>query len=357
MIESKREYEASKDPQLLKDVSRFDNLQMAKKIQLNSAYGALGNKYFRYFDIRIAEGITLSGQLSIRWAEKYMNIAMNKIMNTTAIDYVIYMDTDSLYVNMAPLVKNVKPADPVAFLDKACEQKFEKVLKDAYAILFDQHNAFKNTMAMKREAIADAGIWTAKKRYILNVHNSEGVQYAEPKLKIMGIEAVKSSTPAVVRGKFKEAYRIMLSGNEKDLQKFVADFYEVFKGLEPEEVSFPRGVSEIDKWRDGSTLFKKGVPIHVRGAIVYNHHVRELKLRDDEIKNGNKVKFCYLKMPNTLGTNVISFPQFLPKEFDIHKYIDYDTQFDKTFKDPLKLVSDAINWQLEHRNTLESFFG
>jgi DNA polymerase elongation subunit (family B) len=282
---------------------------------------------------------------------------MNKIMNTTAIDYVIYMDTDSLYVNMAPLVKNVKPADPVAFLDKACEQKFEKVLEDAYAILFEQHNAFKNTMAMKREAIADAGIWTAKKRYILNVHNSEGVQYAEPKLKIMGIEAVKSSTPAVVRGKFKEAYRIMLSGNEKDLQKFVADFYEVFKGLEPEEVSFPRGVSEIDKWRDGSTLFKKGVPIHVRGAIVYNHHVRELKLRDDEIKNGNKVKFCYLKMPNTLGTNVISFPQFLPKEFDIHKYIDYDTQFDKTFKDPLKLVSDAINWELEHRNTLESFFG
>ncbi len=357
MLGVKQKYEETHAEDLKREMNQLDNTQQAIKILLNSLYGALGNKYFRYFDIRIAEGITLSGQLSIRWAEKYMNIAMNKIMNTTAIDYVLYMDTDSLYVNMAPLVKHVKPADPVAFLDKACEQKFEKVLEDAYAILFEQQNAFKNTMAMKREAIADAGIWTAKKRYILNVHNSEGVQYAEPKLKIMGIEAVKSSTPAVVRGKFKEAYRLMLSGSEKDLQKFVADFYEVFKGLAPEDVSFPRGVSEIDKWEDKSTLFKKGVPIHVRGAIVYNHHVRELKLRDDEIKNGNKVKFCYLKMPNTLGTNVISFPQFLPKEFGIHQYIDYDTQFDKTFKDPLKLVSDAISWELEHRNTLESFFG
>jgi hypothetical protein len=173
----------------------------------------------------------------------------------------------------------------------------------------------------------------------------------------MGIEAVKSSTPAVVRGKFKEAYRIMLSGDEKQLQKFVSDFYEVFKGLAPEDVSFPRGVSEIDKWEDRSTLFKKGVPIHVRGAIIYNYHVRQLKLRDDEIKNGNKVKFCYLKVPNALGSNVIAFPQFLPKELDAHRYIDYDMQFDKTFKDPLKLVSDAINWQLEHVNTLESFFG
>jgi hypothetical protein len=172
----------------------------------------------------------------------------------------------------------------------------------------------------------------------------------------MGIEAVKSSTPQVVRTKFKQAYKIMLEGNQRDLQKFVADFYEVFKSLAPEDVSFPRGVTDIDKWEDKSTVFKKGTPIHVRGSIMYNKKVRELKLREDEIKNGNKVKFCYLRLPNTLGSNIISFPQFLPKEFELHKYIDYDMQFDKTFKDPLKLVSDAINWQLEHVNTLESFF-
>lgn len=356
MLGVKQEYEKTHSPELKREMNMLDNTQQAIKILMNSLYGALGNKYFRYFDIRIAEGITLSGQLSIRWAEKYMNTAMNKIMNTTAVDYVLYMDTDSLYVSMAPLVKHVKAAGPVSFLDKACEQKFEKVLEDAYQILFNQQNAFKNTMVMKREAIADAGIWTAKKRYILNVHNSEGVQYAEPKLKIMGIEAVKSSTPQVVRTKFKEAYKIMLEGTQKDLQKFVADFYEVFKSLAPEDVSFPRGVTDIDKWEDRSTVFKKGTPIHVRGSIMYNKKVRELKLREDEIKNGNKVKFCYLKLPNTLGSNIISFPQFLPKEFELHKYIDYDMQFDKTFKEPLKLVSDAINWQLEHVNTLESFF-
>lgn len=357
MIAVKQKYEASHDESLKKEMNQLDNSQQAIKILMNSLYGALGNKYFRYFDIRIAEGITLSGQLSIRWAEKYMNSAMNKIMNTTAIDYVIYMDTDSLYVKFDPMIKQVKPKDPVAFLDKACDQRFEKVLEDAYSIMFDQQNAFKNTMAMKREAIADAGIWTAKKRYILNVHNSEGVQYAEPKLKIMGIEAVKSSTPQVVRTKFKQAYRIMLAGNEKDLQKFVADFYEEFKNLEPEQVSFPRGVSEIDKWMDRNTLFKKGCPIHVRGAILYNHYMKELKIRGEELKNGNKVKFCYLKMPNHLGQNIISFPNYLPKELKLHDHIDYNQQFDKTFKEPLKLVSDAINWQLEHVNTLESFFG
>jgi DNA polymerase elongation subunit (family B) len=357
MISVKQKYEATHDESLKREMNQLDNSQQAIKILMNSLYGALGNKYFRYFDIRIAEGITLSGQLSIRWAEKYMNKAMNKIMNTTAIDYVIYMDTDSLYVKFEPMIKQVKPKDPIAFLDKACDQKFEKVLEDAYAIMFDQQNAFKNTMAMKREAIADAGIWTAKKRYILNVHNSEGVQYAEPKLKIMGIEAVKSSTPQVVRTKFKEAYRIMLSGNEKDLQKFVADFYEVFKQLEPEQVSFPRGVSEIDKWMDKHTMFKKGCPIHVRGAILYNHYMKALKIRGEELKNGNKVKFCYLKMPNHTNQNIISFPNFLPKELKLHDQIDYNQQFDKTFKEPLKLVSDAINWQLEHTNNLEEFFG
>jgi len=357
MIGVKQKYEATHDESLKREMNQLDNSQQAIKILMNSLYGALGNKYFRYFDIRIAEGITLSGQLSIRWAEKHMNLAMNKIMNTTAIDYVIYMDTDSLYVKFEPMIKQVKPKDPIAFLDKACDQKFEKVLEEAYAVMFDQQNAFKNTMAMKREAIADAGIWTAKKRYILNVHNSEGVQYAEPKLKIMGIEAVKSSTPQIVRTKFKEAYRIMLSGTEKDLQKFVSDFYEKFKDLEPEQVSFPRGVSEIDKWRDKNTIFKSGCPIHVRGAIIYNKYMKELKIRGEELKNGNKVKFCYLKMPNHTGQNIISFPNFLPKELNLHNYVDYNRQFDKTFKEPLKLVSDAINWQLEHVNTLESFFG
>jgi DNA polymerase elongation subunit (family B) len=304
----------------------------------------------------MAEGITLSGQLSIRWAETAINEYMNKILKTKD-DYVIAIDTDSLYVDMKPLVDMVNPPDPVKFLDKACSEKFEPVLTEAYAKLFTRMNAYDNRMEMAREAIADRGVWTAKKRYILNVHNNEGVQYAEPKLKVMGIEAVKSSTPQIVRDKFKQAYKIILSGNQNELQEFVSNFYEEFTSLPAEAVSFPRGVSELNKWVDHALTYKKGTPIHVRGAILYNKLAKEKGLMVEGVKDGTKVKFCYLKTPNPLMENVIAFPQFLPKEFELEQYIDYETQFDKTFKDPLKLVTDAINWNVDKVSTLESFFG
>jgi DNA polymerase elongation subunit (family B) len=358
MLEKKQEYEKNKSPNLNRDITQLDNRQMAVKILLNSLYGALGNKYFRYFDLRVAEAITLSGQLSIRWAEKAMNDSLNSILGTDGEDYVIAIDTDSLYVNMKPLVDKVQPKDPVSFLDKACEQKFEPILEKAYQKLFEKMNAYENRMVMAREAIADRGVWTGKKRYILNVHNNEGVQYTEPKLKVMGLEAVKSSTPQIIRDKFEEAYRIILTGEEKDLHKFVADFEKQFKSLSPEEVSFPRGVSEIDKWKAGSDIYKKGTPIHVRGALLFNCKAKELGLdRSVElIKNGSKIKFCYLKTPNPLRENVVSFPQYLPREMGLNDYIDYDKQFDKAFKEPLRLVTDAIGWNLEHINTIEDFF-
>jgi len=356
MIALKQEYEKKKSPEMLREINRLENTQQAIKILLNSLYGALGNQYFRYFDMRIAEGITLSGQLAIKWAEKSMNTALNSILKSDDEDYVIAMDTDSLYVNMEPLVNAVNPTDPVKFIDQACEQKLVPILQNSYNDMFVQMNAFENRMVMAREAIADKGIWMAKKRYILNVYNNEGVQYAEPKLKVMGIEAVKSSTPQVVRDKFKKAYSIMLNGTEVELQSFVSNFYEEFKSLPPEDVSFPRGVSDIAKWNDKHTIYKKGTPIHVRGALLFNKLMKEKKLSMEEIKNGSKVKFCYMKMPNPLMENIISFPQFLPKEFDLESHIDYDMQFNKTFKDPLKMVSDAIDWELEHINTLEGFF-
>jgi len=356
MLKLKQDYEKDKTADLDREINRLDNTQQAVKILLNSLYGALGNNYFRYFDLRIAEGITLSGQLSIKWAEKAMNEFLNKMLKTDD-DYVIAMDTDSLYVDMSPLVKAVNPKDPVSFIDKACEEKIVPILAKSYDAMFERMNAYDSRMVMAREAIADKGIWTAKKRYILNVFNNEGVQYAEPKLKIMGIEAVKSSTPQIVRDKFKKAYSLMLNSTEAELQKFVSDFYEEFKSLPPEDVSFPRSVSDIVKWRDQHTIYKKGTPIHVRGALLYNKQVEKLNLSIEGIKNGSKVKFCYMKMPNPLMENVISFNPFLPKEFGLHEHIDYEMQFNKTFKYPLKLVSDAINWELEHINSLESFFG
>ena len=304
----------------------------------------------------MAEGITLSGQLSIRWAETAINHYLNRILETPDEDFVIAIDTDSLYVDLAPLVKKVNPSDPVQFIDDACEKKFVPQLQRAYKDMFSHMNAYQPRMVMAREAIADRGIWVAKKRYCLNVWNNEGVAYSEPKLKVMGIEAIKSSTPQVVRDKFVQAYRIMLNSTESELQDFVENFYNEFKSLSPEDVSFPRGVSDIEKWKSRDEFFKKGTPIHVRGALVYNRLAHKYRLTTEDIKNGSKVKFCYLKLPNPSMENVISFPQFLPKEFGLEDYIDYEMQFDKTFKDPLKLISDAINWDLEKRNTLEAFF-
>jgi len=357
--------------QLEKDISRYENLQLAKKVQLNSAYGAIGNQYFRYFDVRVAESITLSGQLSIKWIAARVNEYLNKLLKTEEVDFVIAIDTDSIYVRFDELVRTVfkeraiRPTDEVRrkivdFLDNIAGKKLEPFIDKSYQELADLMNAYDQKMVMAREVIADKGIWTAKKRYILNVHDNEGVRYAEPKIKMMGIEAIKSSTPYACREKMKEAYSIVMGGNEQEVQDFIADFRDEFKKLPFEDIAFPRGVSELSKYSSNQRqlVIPKGAPIHVRGSLLFNYLLYQHKLdkRYELIKDGEKIKFCYMKEPNPAGQNVMAALSTLPKEFGLEKYIDYDKQFEKSFVEPLKVVLNSIGWEHEKTATLEDFF-
>ena len=364
MLAAKQEYEKKKTKTLEKEIARCNNIQMARKIQLNSAYGAIGNQYFRYYKLANAEAITLSGQVSIRWIEDKMNTHINKILKTEGEDYVIASDTDSIYLNLGPLVDAVYKGREktnegvVGFLNKVCETEFEPFIEGSYQALADYVNAYDQKMFMKRENIAERGIWTAKKRYILNVWDSEGVRYEEPKLKMMGIEAVKSSTPAPCRTMIKDALKIMMNGTEDEVIDFIEKSRKDFKKLPPEDIAFPRSASDVEKYKAHATIYAKGTPIHIRGALLYNHYVKKHKLDNKYslIQNGEKVKFCYLKKPNIIHENIISFIQDFPSEIGLDKYVDYDLQFDKSFLEPLKIILDAIGWNVEKTVTLEAFF-
>lgn len=366
-IEAKKKLSKEKNPEkkrlLENEASRYNNLQLALKVCLNSAYGALGNEYFRLFDVRQASAITTAGQLSIRWIENRLNEYMNKLLKTKGEDYVIASDTDSVYLSLAGIVNSIdqfanksdRTREIIEFMDKVCDSKIQPVIDRSYSDLHRKTNAYAQKMQMKREALADKGLWTAKKRYILSVYNNEGVEYEKPDIKIMGLEMVKSSTPSSVRKKLTDSIDIIMNGTEKDMLTFIEDFRKEFKTLPPEEIAFPRGVNNIEKF---SSPNASGIPIHVRGSIVYNHFLKRRKLTNKYplINEGEKIKFIYLNEPNVLGTNVVSFPAVTVKELDLESIIDYNKQFEKAFLEPLKIILNVIGWKTEKVNSLEDFF-
>ena len=365
MLQAKRDYETQPTAKLQKDISKFNNIQMARKIQLNSAYGAIGNQYFRYYNLANAEAITLSGQVSIRWIEQRMNEYLNKILKTEEVDYVIASDTDSIYLHLGPLVQTVFKGREtsnekiVSFLDKVCDMELEKYISSSYEALANYVNAYEQKMFMKRETIANKGIWTAKKRYILNAWDIEGVRFKEPKLKVMGIECVKSSTPGACRDKIKECLTVIMNEDEEAAQEFISNFRDKFDSLPVEDISFPRGCNGINKWANQSSIYGKGTPIHVRGALLYNYYNKKNKLTHKYplIQDGEKIKFVYLKTPNKINENVISYLSTFPKEFGLDKQVDYDLQFSKSFLDPIKVIMDTIGWKPEKVASLEFLFG
>jgi DNA polymerase elongation subunit (family B) len=366
-IEAKKKLQEVKDDPnqyayVQREIARYNNLQMAKKVSLNSAYGAIGNQYFRFFDIRNAEAITLGGQLSARWIETHMNEYLNKLLGTEKVDYVIACDTDSMYLNLEPLVKKIYDAGAptkkiIDFLDKACDQKLQPFIDRSFQELAEYVNAYEQKMFMKRESLCDRAIWTAKKRYILNVWNEEGVEYKDPKIKITGLEAIKSSTPQACRDKIREGIKMILDKDEESVIKFIADFREEFKKLPVEAISFPRSVNSLNDYVENDS-YKKGTPIHVKGALLYNRLLREKHLDNkfEKIKGGEKIKFCYLKQHNPLYNNTIAFINTLPKELGVHSHIDYDTQFDKAFVEPMRTILNCIGWQATKVYTLDDFF-
>ena len=361
MIKLQKEYEKTKDHNTKMLADKYYNLQLVKKIQLNSAYGAIGNKYFRFFDIRIAEGITTSGQLVIRWAEKKMNEFLRKRFGNDEKDFVIASDTDSLYLDLSDYVNEMDTKDKTEIADRlniVSQNEIQPYMEDFYDELKKYLNCPKQKMVMEREVIADQGIWIGKKHYVLNVLDSEGVRYDEPKLKMMGISAVKSSTPAICRDKIKKSINILMNGNQEELFDFLHTAREDFMKAAPEDIMFPRGVNNIKKYSGQETLYTKGTPIHVKGALLFNKFLTDKNLdkKYEKIEEGEKIKFCYLKQPNPVFDTVFAVKNVLPKEFGLEQFIDYDRQWEKAFIEAVKDIVDARGWQMKKSSSLFDFF-
>ena len=362
MAKAKALYQETGDKRLQNEISKNYNIQLARKIALNSAYGAIGNQYFKYFDVRHAEGITMAGQLTIRWIERDVNKYLNKLLKTNDEVYVVASDTDSIYIKLDSVVNKIFKDKTdnkkiVKVLDKFCEEKLQSCIDKSFSVLAKYVKAYDQKMFMKREVIANKGIWTAKKRYILNVFNEEGLNLKEPKLKIMGIEAVKSSTPAPCRVKIKEALKVIMNKDEASLIDFIENFRSHFKKLSPEDIAYPRSCNNLKKYSSSKDIYQKSTPIHVKGALIYNNMLKKNKLKKYEvIQDGDKVKFITLKEPNPIREHVISFTSKLPKEFNLHQYIDYDEMFTKSFLEPLRFIVNAIGWNFERKATLDEFF-
>ena len=370
LIDAKKQLE-SLDPasknylEVQNQIASLNNMQMAYKILINSLYGAVGSPYFRYYDVRIAEGITVSGQLAIRHIAKKLNQFFNGVLKDVN-DRVILIDTDSVVLGLNDLVQQVYkgnvPADPlkvIHFLDIIAEQKIVPVIAKGFEELASLLNVYENKMIMKREALIDVMISCQKKSYAMSVYNSEGVQYKTPKMKIMGLQMIKSSTPGIMRDRLREALEIILRKSDNELQSYVKQIETKYSNYTIDEIAFPRKITDTEKYHSINTIYSKGCPIHVRGALLYNHYVVKLNLihKYKLIQNLDNIKFVYLKIPNPINEDCIAFlGDGIPSEFNLDQYIDYKKMFEKTFFIPVNDIMKCLGKTAKQTASLAAFF-
>lgn len=344
----------------------LDATQNALKLIMNSFYGAYGNKHFRYFDIDIAEGITITGRVFIQYVIKKTNLYLNELFNTNNIDYVVFSDTDSMGITLLELIKqrgaeNLPIKERIQLMDQFTEAHIKPFIDGLCKKFADYFNCTTlSVYDMKREVLADVGIWRKKKNYIMQIYDNEGVKYDPPELKVRGIQIRRSDTPIICRNAMEKCVDVLLNKSESELQGFISDFYNKFKKRNPKEIAFPKGVSDIDKWIDTYYdnhfhSWKKGTPVHVKAAMAYNILRLQHGLQNElpSINNGNKIKFVYLVANNPTPFDVVGFIDDLPKEFGLHKFIDYEMQFDKSFKKPFLTLSTLTGKSIEEEPELE----
>jgi DNA polymerase elongation subunit (family B) len=370
MLRLEQLYEDTKDESLKNKIAALDNEQMAIKISLNSLYGATANEHFRFFKYDHAASITLTGQFVLRTIEERIDRELNQLFGTGEAKYLIYIDTDSLYFTFKPVMDKFKVPDSakIKAIEKTILEKVTPIVNAICADCCKYMNSYENRLNFKLEIAFDKAIWVGKKKYAIRAHSSEGVTYSKPKFKVKGLEMVRSSTPRFVRDKLKDALELIFNGTEKEVQRCIESVRSDFMKLPYQQTAFPRSANNLDEYSDKKYIYvssktgAKGAttPIQVRGALLYNHYLKEMGLdgKYPLIGEGEKIKFCYLRLPNRLRENIISFPAegVIPDEFGVVKQVDSDMQFEKTFLASMEILLDAIKWSAIEHSSLEDFF-
>lgn len=322
--------------------------QLAIKIFINSFYGVFAKEYFLFYNLDIAEAITLTGQLLIQKAGFSANKFLNEYLDTEDKDYVVFGDTDSIAVELDDVLKkNNITEDKVNYLDKFYNDNLDNILEKEFNHYTSYCNYFQNKISFKREKIAQKLLIIGKKNYYMAVLDDEGKRYDEPKYIYKGLKVVKSDTPEIIREKLKICCEKILLGSEEEVQDYLKEFEKEYRTYDAEDIAFPRGVTNVEKHYDS-------LPIHVRASLVYNKmlHDKNLTHKYETIKNGDKIKYIYLKEPNPTFGNVIGFKDFLPKEFELEKYFDYTTMYQKSVIRGVEIITEKIGWSVKKINKL-----